>query len=259
MCLKILIREKSKLRELGKLGSKHAVKFSKGMWHQMKIRERKGPSRGIIPKCAPHERSPCAPKFEERAHEEILHQERCARGVAWNLAKIFTSPIMRTKLRFILLFKPGQCRRPLRTRVRSRSRSIRAHAEQKIRTSDELDTLRRSRNSTVVLTANGEVQTNEEAQVYVHDLDLTRRNACCSIARCSCEWVSGRKPRLTREGKTIICKTDNFSPLVVPGLSTSSGSVSSSTSPPQNLSRREVEWLLETVCDPLQVHLQVQY
>ena len=38
--------------------------------------------------------------------------------------------------------------------------------------SDELDTLRRSRTPTVVVTANGEVQTNEEAQVHVHDLDL---------------------------------------------------------------------------------------
>ena len=38
--------------------------------------------------------------------------------------------------------------------------------------SDELDTLRRSRNPTTVLTANGEVHTNEEAQVYVQDLDL---------------------------------------------------------------------------------------
>ena len=39
-------------------------------------------------------------------------------------------------------------------------------------TSEGLDTLRRSKNSTVVLTSNGEVQTHEEAQVYVHDLDL---------------------------------------------------------------------------------------
>ena len=77
----------SVLREKGKLGSKHAVNFSKGTWHQIKIRERKGPSRGIIPKCEPHERSPCAPKFEERSHEETVHQERCARRVAWDLAK----------------------------------------------------------------------------------------------------------------------------------------------------------------------------
>ena len=38
--------------------------------------------------------------------------------------------------------------------------------------SEELETLRRPRNSTTVVTVNGEVQTNEEAQVYVHDLDL---------------------------------------------------------------------------------------
>ena len=62
-------------------------KFSKGTWHQIKIRERKGPSRGIIQKCAPHGRSPCAPKFGERSHEETLHQERCARKAAWDLTK----------------------------------------------------------------------------------------------------------------------------------------------------------------------------
>ena len=38
--------------------------------------------------------------------------------------------------------------------------------------SDELDTLRGSRNPNVVLTANAEVQTNEEAHAHVHDLNL---------------------------------------------------------------------------------------
>ena len=65
--------KKSFLREPGKLGTKHAVKFSQGTWHQIKIRERKGPSRGIIQKCEPHERSPCAPKFEDRSLEDTLN------------------------------------------------------------------------------------------------------------------------------------------------------------------------------------------
>ena len=39
---------KSILREERKLGSNHAVKFSQGTWHQIKIWESKGPSRGII-------------------------------------------------------------------------------------------------------------------------------------------------------------------------------------------------------------------
>ena len=56
-------------------------------WHQTKIRKRKGPSQGIIQKCEPHERSPCAPKLGERSNEENLHQERCARRAAWDLAK----------------------------------------------------------------------------------------------------------------------------------------------------------------------------
>ena len=46
------------------------------------------------------------------------------------------------------------------------------------------------------------------------------------------------KARLTKDEKTIFCKTDNFVLLVVPGLSTSSGSNSSSTSTSQDLSAR---------------------
>ena len=38
--------------------------------------------------------------------------------------------------------------------------------------SAELDTIRVSRNQTTVITANGEVQTHEGAQLHVHDLEL---------------------------------------------------------------------------------------
>ena len=105
--------------------------------------------------------------------------------------------------------------------------------------SEEMDTLRRSRNPTVVLTANGEVQTNEEAQVCVHALDLfvtvqiledapadPPLGKLCEDHGYFREWVSGQKPRLTKDGKSI-SKTDNFVPLVIPGLSTNSGSSSS--------------------------------
>ena len=101
----------------------------------------------------------------------------------------------------------------------------------------------------MVLTARGEVHTNEEAQVNVHDLNLfvtvqlleetpavLSFGKLCEDHGYSHEWVSGQKPRLTKEGKTITCKTDNFVPLVVPRLSTSSGSNSSSTPALQDLS-----------------------
>ena len=42
----------------------------------------------------------------------------------------------------------------------------------KVLSSAETGTLRRSRTPTTVVTADGEVQTNEEAQVHVHDLHL---------------------------------------------------------------------------------------
>ena len=52
-----------------------------------KIPERKGPSQGDIQKCEPQERSPWAPKFEDRTQEGTFQKERCARREAWDLAK----------------------------------------------------------------------------------------------------------------------------------------------------------------------------
>ena len=114
--------------------------------------------------------------------------------------------------------------------------------------SGELDSLRKSRIPTTVITANGEVQTSVEAQVYVHDLALfvtvqilddTRAvlslGKLCEEHGFSHEWASGQKPHLTKNGKGILCKTENFAPVDVPGLSSSCIASSSSTSFPQNL------------------------
>ena len=113
-----------------------------------------------------------------------------------------------------------------------------------------MDTVERSRTRTVVLTANGEVQTHEEAQVFVCDLNpfvtvqllddtpaVVSLGKLCDIHRYSHEWLSGQNQR--RE--SIICKTDNFVPLVVPGLSTIPESSSSSASTSKDSLRREVE------------------
>ena len=68
--------------------------------------------------------------------------------------------------------------------------------------------------------------------MFVHDLNLfvtvqllNETPAVLSLGKLcedhgySYEWVSGQKPRLTKDGKTVISKTDKFVPLVVPGLS----------------------------------------
>ena len=104
--------------------------------------------------------------------------------------------------------------------------------------SAELETMRTSRSPTTVMTANGEVQTREEA-VYVKQLDLfvkvmllEESLAVLSLGKL-CEghgytyhWTRRQKPHLIRNGKRISGDISNYVPFVVPGLS-----ANSSTSP----------------------------
>ena len=87
LCILRFLSEKVYSTWRRKIGIKTRRQILQGHLAPIKVRERKGPSRGMIPKCEPHERSFCAPKFGERSHEETLHQERCALRVAWDLAK----------------------------------------------------------------------------------------------------------------------------------------------------------------------------
>ena len=41
------------------------------------------------------------------------------------------------------------------------------------------------------------------------------------------EWINGQKPHVLEDGIRIICNTENFVPIVVPGLSSSSSGSSS--------------------------------
>ena len=101
----------------------------------------------------------------------------------------------------------------------------------------EMDTLTKSCSPTIVITANGEVQTHEEATVYVKELDifltmkvLEDTRALLSLGKLcdehgnSYEWINGQKPHHIENDFRIQCNTENFVPIVVPGLSTSSSS-----------------------------------
>ena len=109
----------------------------------------------------------------------------------------------------------------------------------------EMDTLTKSCSPTIVITANGEVQTPEEAIVYVKELDifltlkvLENTPAVLSLGKLcdengySYEWINGQKPHLINDGIRIICNTENFVPIVVPGLSSSSSGSSSTSRTP---------------------------
>ena len=110
--------------------------------------------------------------------------------------------------------------------------------------SAELETVKVSKSTTTVVTANGEVQTKEEATVYVKELDffvtvmlfedtpaVLSHGKLCEDHGYSYHWTSGQKPQLIKNGRRITCNTANYVPIVVPGLSTDSSSSAAPTSP----------------------------
>ena len=119
--------------------------------------------------------------------------------------------------------------------------------------SAELETMRTSRSPTTVMTANGEMQTIEEATVYDKQLDLfvkvmllEETPAVLSLGKL-CEdhgytyhWISGQKPHLISNGKRIDCNISNYVPIVVPGLSASSSSTTPSSTSPSSSSQVSV-------------------
>ena len=119
--------------------------------------------------------------------------------------------------------------------------------------SAEMDILTTSRSPTTVITANGEVQTHEEATVYVKEFDmfLTMKvledtpavlslGKLCDEHGYSYEWINGQKPHLIKNGIWIQCNTENFVPIVVPDLSTSSSPSFPSLTSMKN-SRQEID------------------
>ena len=62
------------------------VKFTKAIARHTKMRDQ-NPSLGNICPGEPHQRSPNAPKFEDRSQEEAEWQEQGAREAGWKLAK----------------------------------------------------------------------------------------------------------------------------------------------------------------------------
>ena len=219
------------------------VKFTKAIARHAKIRDQ-NPSLGYICPGEPHQRSPNAPKFEDRSREETEWQELGAREAACKLAKnvlklkeheratFFSSPENRCLPASIL--EPEE-----REFVVDSGASMHMISKKDLRDA-EMDTLTKSCSPTIVITANGEVQTHEGAIVYVKELDifltmkvLDNTPAVLSVGKLcdengySYEWINGQKPHLSKDGIRIICNAENFVPIVVPGLSRSSSGSSS--------------------------------
>ena len=206
------------------------VKFTKAIARHTKIRDQ-NPSLGYICPGEPHERSPNAPKFEDRSQEETEWQEQGAREAAWKLAKsvfklkeheraaFFSSPENRCL--------PASTLKPEEREFVVDSGASMHMISKKDLSKAEMDTLTKSCSPTIVITVNGEVQTHEEATVYVKELDifltmkvLDNTPAVLSLGKLcdengySSEWINGQKPHLIKDGIRIICNTENFVPIV---------------------------------------------
>ena len=164
----------------------------------------------------PHQRSPNGPKFEDPSQEETEWQEQGAREAAWKLAKCVFNLKEKNKATF---FSPSENRcLPASTLTPEEREFVDSGASmhmisKKDLNDAEMDTLTKSCSPTIVITANGEVQTHEEATVYVQELEifltmkvLENTAAVLSLGKfCgehgyAYEWINGQKPHLIKMG-----------------------------------------------------------
>ena len=185
------------------------VKFTKAIARHTKIRDQ-NPSLGYICPGEPHERSTNAPKFEDRSQEETEWQEQGAREAAWKLAK---SVLKLKEHQRATFFSPSENRCLPASTLKPEEREFVVDSgasmhmiSRKDLSNADMDTLTKSCSPTIVITANGEVQTHEEAIVYVKELDIfltmkvlentpavLSHGKLCDENGYSYEWINGQK------------------------------------------------------------------
>ena len=173
------------------------VKFTKATARHSKIRDQ-NPSIGYICPNEPHQRSPNAPKFEDRSQEETEWQEQGAREAAWKLARSVLKLKEQERATF---FSPSENRYLPASTLKPEEREFvvdsgaSMHMISKKDLSDaEMDTLTKSCSPTIVITANGEVQTHEEGNsvcqriVDILDNESPRKHASSIVAWKALRW-----------------------------------------------------------------------
>ena len=191
------------------------VRFTKAVLRHANNRDQ-NPSLGMICPGDPHQRSPNAPQFEDRSQEETEWPEREVkqRG-GW--PKISSKLKEKHKTAFFspsenwCLPAPSTLKPEEREFVVDSGASMHMISKKDLN-SVELETVTTSRSPTTVITANGEVQTHEEATEYVKELDIfltmkvledtpavLSRGKLCDEHGYSYEWINGQKPHLIQK------------------------------------------------------------
>ena len=112
-------------------------------------------------------------KFEDKTHEETERKQRRARSKAWDLAKHKDKLKENDKATFFSLAEKWAL--PAASTKGGRKESLRLIQElvlvsKKDLNSAELKTMRTSMSPTTVVTANGELQTREEATMFLEEI-----------------------------------------------------------------------------------------
>ena len=163
-----------------------------------------------------HQRNPNPPKFEDRSQEETERQEQGAREAAWRVAKNILKLKEKHKTAFFspsenwCLPAPSTLKPEEREFVVDSGASMHMISRKDLN-SAELETVTTSRSPMTIITANGEVQTNEEATVYVRELDIflsvkvledtpafLSLGKLCDEHGYSYEWINGQKTHLIK-------------------------------------------------------------
>ena len=196
-----------------------SVKVTKAIVRHTQIRD-KNLSFGLICPGEPHQRNPKAPKFEDRSQEETEWQEQGAREAASKLAKSVFELKEKNRATFFSLWE-NRCLLASTLKPEEREFVVDSGASmhmisKKDLNDAEMDILTKSCSPTIVIIANGEVQTHEEAIVYVKELDifLTMKvlgdtpavlsfGKLCDENGHSYGWINGQKPHLIKNGIRI--------------------------------------------------------
>ena len=136
------------------------VRLTEAVAGHAKIRDQNF-SLGMICPGEPHQRSPNAPKFEDRSQEETEWQEQGAREAAWRLAKSILKLKEKNETAFFSLSE-NWCLLAPNLKPEEREFVVGSgasmHLISKLDLNDaEMDTLTKSCSPTIVITANGEV------------------------------------------------------------------------------------------------------
>ena len=153
------------LRKVGELGlnalAGHTMKFSGCTWFKIEFGKEKRQSGGIVQKGELHERNPCVLGFEEQPPEETSRQADCTSKVAWNLARQYAS----SKPKITTFYSPMKVPETQKIVwlfwIRKLQCTMHNAEQRRFFSSDTMDTLRRSKNTTSDLPRSRTVQINE--------------------------------------------------------------------------------------------------